>query len=358
MKQELAGFVFHYDRHYFDHLAPLCSLLDIPLLTTDKKSKKELLENYPKLIVRAYEIETSPQEILKDGFTELLTCLPRPLLEEFFFFDLQLQQKRLLTIWTSHGMSDKSTFNNYFEGLIHEEIILYYGPLLKKRLLESLLKDKTMIPTGNYRQLYYQTHRKYYLKMIEKSFGGIDHSMRTLLFTPTWDDVEHLGTSVQEILTLIKHLPDNYFLILQLHPNTQRQHPIAYEKLKEVAGEKPNLYLSEATLIYPLLDFVDVVLSDYSSVVYDAIALEKPLFVIKKHQEAYTHRACHVILLRDIHLTFHTINQTLGTADLKMWREKKAIHSQTFGELPTKAQLKSQILGGIEAYKQSHPLYL
>jgi CDP-glycerol glycerophosphotransferase (TagB/SpsB family) len=215
-----------------------------------------------------------------------------------------------------------------------------------------------MILTGNYRLLYYKLHRKHYQKKIEKCFGEIPNNMRSVLFTPTWDDVEHLGTNMKEINTLIKHLPDNYFLILQLHPNTQRQHPIQYEQLKNLADKRPNLYISEMTTIYPLLDFIDVVLTDYSSIVYDAIALEKPIFALKKHQEAYTHSACHVISMRDIHLTFHTIDASLSSADLTQWRAKKAIASQAFGHELSQQVLKKNILKGIEHYKQDHPLYL
>ncbi len=78
---------------------------------------------------------------------------------------------------------------------------------------------------------------------------------------------------------LIEQLPDNFNLIIKPHPNLKWQRDGQADDLLSKYQDKPNLcILWEFPPIYPLLEIVDIYLGDMSSIGYDFLTFNRPMF--------------------------------------------------------------------------------
>ena len=63
------------------------------------------------------------------------------------------------------------------------------------------------------------------------------------------------------------------------HPFLELRDPAGFYAIAELAEKKPHVFLlSECPLVYPILALADVFLGDFSSVGYDALAFQIPLY--------------------------------------------------------------------------------
>jgi CDP-glycerol glycerophosphotransferase len=128
-----------------------------------------------------------------------------------------------------------------------------------------------------------------------------------VLYAPTFRD--HVGAAWFEkagIAALADHCKARgvYFLI-NLHPSEQgaipalRQH---YPGLRFVAPK---------TDIYPVAKYADVMLTDYSSLAYDFLLLDRPLVFYRPDHEEYVTQARHLIAGRE-HYSPGPVTSTIG----------------------------------------------
>src|SRR3989339_2080057 len=118
-----AGLIFGPAPHYIDHLAPLCSLLAIPLIVTEEEEKKLVQTFYPEVQVTQIDSISLP-DLLVEKIDIIFLCTPRILFDEIFFFAQKLRNKKVHTIWCPHGNSDKGHISLFMEGLDKEEVAL------------------------------------------------------------------------------------------------------------------------------------------------------------------------------------------------------------------------------------------
>ncbi|MDN3506128.1 MAG: CDP-glycerol glycerophosphotransferase family protein [Simkaniaceae bacterium] len=256
-----AGLIYGPEFHHLDHLAPLCSLMAIPLILSDEKLVAQAKQFYPDLEVLHC---ASPDQIALH-FDTLIYSTPRVLFEEVFFFAQEMQKKRIKTIWCPHGNSDKGRHSPFMEALEEEELILTYGPRI-----EEFLKEKGVdVPTqrvGNYRLAYFEKHRAFYEKLFAPKKNAI-------LYAPTWQDQEQ-NSSFPDLWPHLLEAPEN--LYVKLHPNLYLQFPEEIEKLK-AAGVQ---FIEDFPPIYPLLAQIDLFIGDLSSIGYDFLAFKKPMILL------------------------------------------------------------------------------
>lgn len=264
----LGGILLSPDIHHLDHLAPLCSLLEIPLIVSTQEQQRLAALYYPELIIRPLE---SAETIVKE-YDRLITTAPRALFDRTFFFAQHLLGKEIKTLWLPHGNSDKGRESPFMEGLREEETLLVYGPLM-----EAFLKEKGVIgqqiTIGNYRLAYFEQHRSFY----ESHLPPL-RKMPTLLWAPTWVDEEKSSSFQIALKPLLENLPSRWQLIIKLHPHLYQQFDSQILVLKSQIEERPNLLLvEEFPAIYPLLDKVDLYIGDRSSIGYDFLAFDRPM---------------------------------------------------------------------------------
>ncbi|HEY5236186.1 MAG TPA: CDP-glycerol glycerophosphotransferase family protein, partial [Rhabdochlamydiaceae bacterium] len=196
----------------------------------------------------------------------LIVCTPRDLFDLAFFLPQQLLKKRVATIWCPHGNSDKGQFSLFMEGLKNEEYAFLYGEKMvdffKQKNVFGQLKAYTLI--GNYRYAFYQKYKAFYDAFVPKD--------PFIFYAPTWQDVEK-STSYFDALPHLLSLPEHLSLVIKPHPQ------LPTEKI-----ERPNtLILTDFPPIYPLLNRLDIYIGDMSSIGYDCLVFDKPMFFLNQN---------------------------------------------------------------------------
>lgn len=269
-----AGLIFDASWHYLDHLAPLSALLRWPLILSDPDLLEAAHIFYPDLTL--IEIDSlNVGKWIREEVDRLVTCMPRPLLEAAIGLPLPA------TLWLPHGQSDKGHIAPYFEALKEDPLALIYG-----EQMETILKQANLtLPTlriGHFRSLYYQKMRSFYDSLsLPLSFRA---AQPTLLYAPTWEDVENNCSFWNAFPILSERLPSHLNLLVKLHPNTILQHRPRIERLMG-QSERGNLrFLLEFVPILPLLERCDAYLGDRSSIGYDFLLFDRPLFFLNPHE--------------------------------------------------------------------------
>lgn len=274
------GLVYGNTIHHLDHIAPLCSFLSIPLMHTDEALTEIIQIFYPNInLLFASPIEFS-KEIL-ENFDVILSCLPTGLVDPLFFFDERTYRKKILNFWVPHGQSDKDNLG----ALVAEKLVLVYGKqmidtLQAKNVLSNIYRH---IVIGNFRKFYFEAHKAHYQKLLGH-YISFAKEQKTILYAPTWGD-----KSIQKNLShLINNLPDHYNLMIKLHPNTM--HEGFATALLETAEERENMaVLTNFPAIFPILEKTDIYLGDHSSIAYDFLSFNRPLFFLAQEQTPIHH---------------------------------------------------------------------
>ncbi len=110
---------------------------------------------------------------------------------------------------------------------------------------------------------------------------GIDSDKKVILFSPTWRKEKRESVTELDLLKMVEHFKD-YVIVLKLHPLE------AY-----IRNEYKDLH---PRIIVPLIEFSDinelyaisdVLISDYSSVIFDYMHLSRPIIINQEDEEEY-----------------------------------------------------------------------
>jgi hypothetical protein len=254
-----AGLIYGPMVHHIDHVAVLCCLLNIPLIVTDEHVAHLMQLYYPECQVLHWDY-LQVAALLVENFETIFCSLPRLMFDDAFFLMQTLQGKHVKTIWMPHGNSDKENL----APLCNETTALVYG---KKMANTFLNKPQAPHPIfmGNFRQLYWRQKVSYPLP-----FNNV------ILYAPTWNDFENSTSFFEATSHLIHNLPKEMTLVIKPHPNLP---PFDCE-------EKPNLYLlKDFPPIYPLLERTSIYIGDASSIGYDFLAFNRPMFFLNQNRK-------------------------------------------------------------------------
>lgn len=262
---------------YIDHISPLASLLDIPLIINDERNAALTAKYYPEVKMRYWpDLEFRIQELSKE-FDTLIGC--------DYWHPARKNDFRKL-IFCPHGQSDKGYNHPSLAPYALQEHVLIYGDLMRQMLVE--LKLWNQIPKvsviGNFRLAYYQKHRDRLLQMArEEIFSKLIKTNRTLLYAPTWKDRDGASTFFDLGEKIAKETPADWNLIIKVHPLLPERDPGLYYRLSLLEEKRPNVVLvDQFPLVYPILECIDAYLGDYSSIGYDVLAFQKPMFFFKQ----------------------------------------------------------------------------
>lgn len=267
------------DFHLLDHIAPLAAILDIPLIVTEEKNHALAKRYYPMTSVEWMPYLDRELQIIADRFDALIECkywLPhlKSLFKDFYRKDMQL-------IFCPHGQSDKG----YGARLLHpyalQDHVLLYGDLMKSMLGELGIRAIST-QVGNYRLAFYVAHQSFYDSLAEAEiFSSLSPSNRTLLYAPTWKDADEASTFFTQTPGLLAALPSDWNLIVKIHPLLELREPAQFYRIAGLVEANPRARLiAEFPPIYPLLGRCDAYLGDYSSVGYDFLYYQKPMFFL------------------------------------------------------------------------------
>lgn len=267
--KKIAALLYENDAGHLDHLAPFCALNDFPLFLTSKELYKAAISQYENLQI-ILDTPISVCSNIAKNYDTLVSTLPIQLLKPMFLLEQALLNKNLTFYWLPHGSSGKKNMS----ALKEEEHLLVYGNKMKKSLPADV-QDKTQF-IGNFRQKYFLLHQKFYKNLVAKHFSFSD---KNILYAPSWEE-ENIE---RWIASLIAHKKESMHLFIKLHPNTYLKNGgVLHEKF---AASKGVFFIKNFFPIYPLLDHVDHLFTDISSIGYDFLSFDKPLSFTTKNDD-------------------------------------------------------------------------
>ena len=321
---QLSALISDYSLHHLDHLAPLCHFLEIPLLVTDVLVKEIGEKCYPGLVIH----ELSTQSI--EDYDGIISCLPRQLLDPLLFLSEEMSGKKLLRIWCPHGNSDKGHIAPLMEGLKSESLVLVYGQKMLDFIEEKNGALSNYLVVGNYRYHHYLHFKSFYDSWVDKEIP----EEKNLLYAPTWNDAE--GSC--SLTSALPFLSEEVFV--KPHPNTLFQFPHLIDNLK---NKHNHLYFLESHIpIYPLLERAKAYIGDMSSIGYDYLAFNRPMFFFNPQRRED----------RDKGLYLHRCGEEMPTSLLNhqehLQEIRQRVYDYTFSRVdPT--SLKSELLKKIRS---------
>lgn len=326
-----AGLIYGPMAQYLDHLAPLCTLLDIPLIVTEEDFASLTQKYYPDLSLIYWNYLQVPYHLVQN-FDTIFTCMPRPLFQDAFFLAQKLQGKEISTIWVPHGNSDKGHFSFSMEGLKYDSYALVYGKKMidffkAKKAFEQL---KAYLKVGNFRYVHYLKYKDFYDSLIQ---DPIPSSKPLILYAPTWQDGENSTSFYDACSILIDNLPKHYHLVIKLHPNLDdpKTEALIY------AYEERASFLKEWTPIYPLLNKTSIYIGDMSSIGYDFLTFNRPMFFLNQNKRnlahdpsLFLHQAGVSLTPDDYPLIYRIIEQEIPHDKEKFSSIRQQIYAYTF----------------------------
>lgn len=343
-----------------DHLAPIAQLMGVPLMFLNE-SDTELCEHlYP-----GVEIQTPPYgefnaEFMISHYDALFISDIWP--QEKFdrtFGELQTEyNKRLRRVFCPHGYSDKSY---YLKEAVYEDIKLVYGQNMldtfKEFGVDHLLKDYVI--SGNFRYTYYKQHKAFYDKLIaDKYLSQFAKKQLTAIYAPTWMDIQDASTFYDICETMLDNLPADINMLIKLHPRLElhsdpdKDMAATYHYLIGKYSKKPNIVFVEYfPVVFPLLNAADIYIGDISSVGYDFLAFNKPMFYLNKFRlnpetdrNATLFKTGTHIFPEDYPKLYQIIEKNLPSDKEKFTSSRKALWDYTFGNERPFEQLRQEIL--------------
>jgi hypothetical protein len=335
---------------YLDHLGVLSHLIEIPLIVTEEKTYKFAKKYYPDIDVSLKDFSELSLDYLAHHFDVIFETGKFWAAELGPFFELMFR-KKMRFVFCPHGNSDKGhSLKNHVE----QDISLTYGEHLSdlQKQNGAANKIKHFVRTGNYRYPYYLKHRAFYDSLAHQEvFSHFAKEKPTILYAPTWQDQENPTSFFSAIDTLIEKLCESFNIVIKLHPFLSDDFPA---QTLQILGRYQNhpsaFFLTDFPPIYPLLSRCDLYLGDYSSIGYDFLAFDKPLFFLNPKQNAHNSPLKTCGLEIPIHKgedLKEFLIKSLDSSAKDFSKQRQSIYSYSFGEERSPLLIRSDIFNKI-----------
>lgn len=343
--------------HYIDHLAPMAIVMGIPLLFLEEFDYECGKKYYPGLIARKEDYSHfSPEYLIAHYDVSFMSDLwDRRTMQQKFAPLEQKYHKKWRNVHCPHGFSDKGF---YLQKCAMEDIALLYGENMIDQLKHHGVWEllNRYVITGNYRYTFFQQHRAFYDDIFRNEIQSkFDRIRPLILYAPTWMDLEESTTFFDSYHHVLDQLPEGYNLLVKLHPRLELDDTVNYYRIIGRYEHKKNVYfLKDFPLIFPLLAHADLYLGDMSSVGYDFLIFNKPLFFLnkqqlspEKHRGAFLFQCGIPIAPHDFNNLYSIMESNLVNDQERFSAIRKKIWNYTFGEERPFADIKADI---IQAY--------
>jgi hypothetical protein len=273
--------------HYTDHLAVICIIMGIPLLFLDEGDYAIGKKYYPGLSAIREEFNNfNPEYVISNWDVIFMSDLWGRDTIKRKFQDLESKyHKTLRSVHCPHGFSDKGF---YLAKCVEEDIVLVYGQNMIDMLKEYGVYEnlRTYVLTGNYRYTYYQQNRSFYNAIVEREIlSRFKDPGKLILYAPTWLDLEESTTFFDVYDSLLSNIPESVNLLVKLHPRLELDDTVLYYQIVGKYENRPNIvFLKDYPLVYPLLEYADAYIGDMSSVGYDYLIFNRPMFFLNKQK--------------------------------------------------------------------------
>lgn len=314
---------------HLDHLGILSSLLDIPLIVTKPSTYAIAQKWYPNLDVQLVDLQHLSIEYLAKNFDLIFQS------GKFWVADMEpaftlFAQKKMRFVFCPHGNSDKG---HSLKTHPPQDLYLVYGNHLLDLLQRTgaLKQIKKTFKTGNYRWYYYEQHLLFYQNLIQDGLSHFDKLKSLILYAPTWSDRESRSSFLDATDRLIDELCPKFNLLIKLHPFLEEKHPSAFYRILAKYENHPSvLFVTDIPSIYPLLAQCVAYLGDYSSIGYDALKLDLPLYFFAHNSSFSLLHSCGLVCPE--HNLCDFILKTIHTKQIELSEKRKQMYDYVFEE--------------------------
>lgn len=315
---------------HLDHLSVICDLMDVPLIVTDPQNAIIAKEYYPQIETDYVPFEELTLDYLASHLDVIYECGKFWTLELLPLFEL-LYQKKMRIVFCPHGNSDKGHTSDLPQLPLGEDISLVYGKQMKDRLKKT--SAGRFVETGNLRLNFYQKHKNHFDLLAEKKvFSKFQGEKPIILYAPTWHTDESPTSFFHSVSALIEDLSPDYHLLIKLHPLLEENQPaLFYHLLGKYEGQKNLLFLKEFPPIYPLLERSSIYIGDYSSIGYDFLIYDKPLYFLNPAKKDKTLLQNCGIIIEQLGNVKKMIDSTLEMNQIKFREMRKKTYRDAFG---------------------------
>ncbi len=346
-----------------DHIAPLSAIMRIPLLSNEISVKLTYEKYYPDLSILFTKWDPS---YLYQNFSAVFYPFPLNLplkksIQNVIATPSKKETKPFKLIYHLHGCSDKGycqSWDGKINHILDADLILLYGQsmvdLFKNRGMLSKLKQYALV--GNYRYAYYLKHKKFYDELVDfEIFNRFAEKQYTIIYAPSWKDIENSSSFDEAYQYVLHNVPKQYNLLVKLHPLMAQKrkgydpNPI-FDILKQYLY-KPNLViLPDYPLVYPLLEKADIYLGDLSSIGYDFLNFNKPMFFlnhnrydISKDKSINLYQTGITIEPEQFSQLYEVIDEHLADDKDQFSKVRGEMVTYAFGKLQSISEIRTQI---------------
>lgn len=122
-------------------------------------------------------------------------------------------------------------------------------------------------------------------EILERLSLEIDEQKKIILYAPTWrgevGGVENTYTEIIQVVTqLQQEMPDDYQLLLKVHT-------LVYKKISNRINKEEIILVPNSFDTNELLSAVDILITDYSSIMFDFLITGKPIILFAYDYESY-----------------------------------------------------------------------
>ena len=281
------GVAVAFHPHHVDHLAPWCELLDLPLFLCDGPGQRDAARCYPNLKLAGVHDVTTPPGLarmiaavraLRPGVVLYSHLYDRTALRELFGAGRGSPR----VVHCPHGFSEKR--QDYARGITDQDVALLYGRYALDQLVALGVRSLScaVVLTGNVRHAYYLAHRAFFRRQLDRLATRDARRRRTILYVPTWNDAVGSSSFYSAFVPLAQNLPHEWRLIVKTHPHQEYEGVEVDRLLAQCRGRDDIHVLRNSPLTFPLLDLADVYVGDMSSLAYDFLVFDRPMFFLNQ----------------------------------------------------------------------------
>lgn len=258
--------------HHLDHLGPLCYFLNCPLIVDDKTTYELAKKYYPDVHVIYSSVNLKELSEIYEMIILSTKFAKEDLKQAYDAMGID----KMRYCYCPHGLSDKGYYDKTVIPETNQDFLLLYG----EKQLQQFKENPNSVLIGNFRLAFYQKFKEFYDRLIDLELG-LSPLKKTILYAPTWNDTETKTSFFSTWENLIEKLPPDTNLIIKIHPLLEKYYPgHVYKALNFDKARDTVRVLFEMPLIYPLLNRIDIYLGDYSSIGYDFLYFNKPLYFL------------------------------------------------------------------------------
>jgi len=197
-----------------------------------------------------------------DGMFDVIVCqTPFSQMES-------IKQSRIAMI--QYGYAKEA--HNYGPWRAAASLCMVYGPYAARKISPMC----PVVVTGN--PALDAWHDPAFHESAKARIGSrLNPSRKTVLYAPTWGDLSTTDLYLDEVMALA----DEFNVILKLHHNTDL---LEKEKRRHLTANSPIFFGANDSLM-ELMSAADVVLSDYSGAIFDAIYCRRPVVLLHGQSE-------------------------------------------------------------------------